>query len=79
MNTDPMLVDRRDGGKAVIAERLSRAVGDGDLPDSADPAALAEYLIIVINGLSTRARDGATRAELRAVAEIVTRNWPHRS
>jgi hypothetical protein len=52
----------------VIAKRLAQAIDEGDLPTSADPEVLAEYLIIVINGLSTRARDGTTRRELRAVA-----------
>ena len=45
---------------------------------------LAKYLIVVINGLSTRARDGATRGELRAVrdshggvaAELTPPTWP---
>jgi AcrR family transcriptional regulator len=76
INTDPALVDRRDAGRRVIAERLARAVEDGDLPASADPRALAEYLIIVINGMSTRARDGASRAELRAVAATAMTGWP---
>jgi AcrR family transcriptional regulator len=76
VNTDPLLVDRRDAGRAVIAERLARAVAEGDLPASADPATLAEYLIIVINGLSTRARDGAGRDDLRSVAATVMAGWP---
>jgi AcrR family transcriptional regulator len=76
VNTDPMLVGRRDDGRAVIAKRLVQAHQDGDLPASADPETLAEYLIIVINGISTRARDGATRAELRAVAATVMAGWP---
>jgi AcrR family transcriptional regulator len=78
VNTDPVLVGRRDDGRAVIARRLAQAIDDGDLPASADPEALAEYLIIVINGLSTRARDGVTRPELRAVAATVMAAWPRR-
>jgi AcrR family transcriptional regulator len=76
VNMDPLLVDRRDNGRTVIAKRLAQAIDDGDLPTSADRETLAEYLIIVINGLSTRARDGATRAELRAVAATVMAGWP---
>jgi AcrR family transcriptional regulator len=76
VNIDPLLVDRRDDGRAVIAKRLAQGIDDGDLPISADPEALAEYLIIVINGLSTRARDGVTRPELRAVAATVMAAWP---
>ena len=76
VNTDPLLVDRRDAGRDVITRRLARAHDDGDLPASADPETLAEYLIIVVNGLSTRARDGATRNELRRVAATVMTGWP---
>lgn len=76
VNTDPLLVDRRDNGRAVIAERLARALDEGDLPTSADPRTLAEYLIIVVNGLSARARDGVTRRELQAVAANVMAAWP---
>jgi TetR/AcrR family transcriptional regulator, copper-responsive repressor len=76
VNTDPLLVDRRDNGRAVIAKRLARAVDEGDLPTSADPETLAEYLIIVVNGLSARARDGVTRRELRTVAANVMAVWP---
>jgi AcrR family transcriptional regulator len=78
INTDPLLVDRRDDGRAVIAGRLRKAVDDGDLPASSSPESLAEYLIVVINGMSTRARDGAGRTELRAVAEVALRGWPSR-
>jgi AcrR family transcriptional regulator len=76
VNTDPLLVDRRDAGRAVITKRLTQAIQDGDLPASADPEALAEYLIIVINGLSARARDGVTRNDLRSVAATVMAGWP---
>lgn len=76
VNTDPLLVHRRDDGHAVIAKRLQQALDDGDLPASADPHHLAECLIVVINGLSARARDGVRRDELRAVADIVLQGWP---
>ncbi len=76
VNTDPLLVDRRDAGRVLIAQRLAQAVRDGDLPASANPEALAEYLIIVINGLSARARDGVSRSELRSVAATVMAGWP---
>ena len=71
VNTDPLLVDRRDSGHDVIAARLVQAKSAGDLSPSSDPETLAELLIIVINGLSTRARDGASRRELRAVAATI--------
>ncbi|MCV7420519.1 TetR/AcrR family transcriptional regulator [Mycobacterium yunnanensis] len=76
VNSDPLLSERRNDGRKVIEARLRRAVDDGDLPPSVDPRTLAEYLIVVINGLSTRARDGATRPQLRAVAAATMSGWP---
>ena len=76
VNTDPLLVDRRDAGKAVITKRLARAVRAGEFPAGTSPKVLAEFLIVVINGLSTRARDGATRKELHRVAETALAGWP---
>jgi AcrR family transcriptional regulator len=76
VNADPMLVQRRDAGREVIAKRLRQAMDEGDLPATAAPDTLAEYLIVVINGLSTRARDGASRNELRSVAATVMAAWP---
>jgi AcrR family transcriptional regulator len=76
VNTDPLLVGRRDSGRAVVAGRLRRGITEGDLPAWADPETLADLLIVVINGLSTRARDGASRAQLQRVADAVLASWP---
>lgn len=76
VNTDPLLIASRNDGRSVIAKRLARAVREGDLPADADPKVLAEYLIVVINGLSTSARDGATRKELHRVAAAAMAGWP---
>lgn len=48
----------------------------GELPPDTDPAALARFVGAVIQGMSQQARDGATAAELRNVAETAMRAWP---
>jgi AcrR family transcriptional regulator len=70
------LARRRKLGESHIRERLKRAQAQGDLPADADPADLARYLSVVIYGITVQAAGGATRNELRSVAELALRNWP---
>jgi AcrR family transcriptional regulator len=73
INSDPLLADRRNEGRTVIADRLKRA---DDLPDAVHPDDLAEFLVVLLNGLAARARDGIPVERLRAVADIALRAWP---
>ncbi len=77
--TDPIRLElalRRSEGEAVIRERLERAKGEGELPPGANPADLARYLATVYQGMSVQAAGGATRGQLRRVAETALRAWP---
>jgi AcrR family transcriptional regulator len=64
----------RDEGLARLASRIEegRDVEGLDLAGMT-PAAIAEYLASVSNGIAVRAADGVGRAELRGVAEIALR------
>ena len=44
---------------------------------SVDAEALAGHIMAVIQGMSTLARDGATRRKLSSVASVAMRAWPH--
>ncbi len=58
-------------------ESLIRAdVAAGHEPAGTDPAALAQFTAAVVQGMSQRARDGATRVELERVAADAMRIWP---
>lgn len=70
------LIRRRKVGESIILERLRRAKTEGDLPAEADPADLARYLSIIIYGITVQAAGGATRKELRRVAQLALRHWP---
>ena len=73
---DPRLKERRLSGRDALVTRLRRAKRAGDLPADSDPRALADYIDLVLRGLSSQARDGATRTQLRAAADVALAAWP---
>ncbi|WP_404793776.1 TetR/AcrR family transcriptional regulator [Streptomyces tendae] len=70
------LRERRNANIAAIEGRIAADVDGGVLPPDTDAAALARYTGAMIQGMSQQARDGATRAELEALAEIALAVWP---
>ncbi|MEU6824523.1 TetR/AcrR family transcriptional regulator [Streptomyces atriruber] len=70
------LRDRRNTNVGLIESRIRASVAAGELPDSIDPAALARYTGAVFQGMSQQARDGATREDLEAVADLAMTAWP---
>lgn len=73
------LGERLRSARAVTLERLQarleRAVAEGELPPSTDVHARARFVQTVQSGMSLLARDGATRAELEAVAQQALQSW----
>ncbi|KQQ13364.1 TetR family transcriptional regulator [Methylobacterium sp. Leaf123] len=65
------------GFERVVA-RLSRAAAEGEFDASVDISALARFVMTVQGGLSLQARDGASRAELEAVARLTMAGWDAR-
>jgi AcrR family transcriptional regulator len=70
------LAARRAGSEAAIAQRLERAIAEGELAATADPVALARYFTTVINGMAVHAQGGASRDDLRNVALTAMMAWP---
>src|ERR1700736_3257693 len=70
------LISRREAGEAALRRRLTCAKSTGDLPPDSKPADLARYITTVVNGMSVQAAGGATRAELRRVAQTALQAWP---
>ncbi|MBQ4076288.1 MAG: TetR/AcrR family transcriptional regulator [Mailhella sp.] len=62
--------------KKMFADRLQRAVLDGQLAADADIPALAGALNAFLEGLSIQARDGILQAELKAMASHALRLLP---
>jgi hypothetical protein len=67
---------RRTHLEAALRKRLERARREGDLPEDASPADLASFNTTVSDGISVKAKFGASRQALRRVAEMALRVWP---
>ncbi|MFZ3482733.1 TetR/AcrR family transcriptional regulator [Sphingomonas sp. 3-13AW] len=61
-----------------IKTRLQEGVAAGEIAETVDVHALARFVQTVQNGMSLLARDGASRAELEAVAETAMLGWDAR-
>lgn len=70
------LAARRAAGEATLRQRLTRATRDGDLPADANCADLARFVCVVLHGMAVQAAGGASRSQLRRVAETALRAWP---
>lgn len=76
MDVQKALAARRQGIEADLRARILQALAIGELPAGTDAEALAGHVMAVIQGLSTLARDGASRQKLTRVADIAMKAWP---
>lgn len=76
MMTEPRLAAQREVVRRRLLDRLEQAVRERDLPATTDPAALADFLMAVLRGMSASARDGGTHADLRGVASTALAALP---
>ncbi len=67
------MIDSRKSGEAALKKRLQQAQTEDELSPEIQPADFARYLSSIMAGLGVQAANGATRAELRRVAEIALR------
>lgn len=70
------ILSRRAGYEAKLITRLEAARRSGDLPADADARGLAQYLTTITQGMAVRAESGATREELRRIADAALKGWP---
>jgi AcrR family transcriptional regulator len=70
------LASRRRAAEAAACRRFELAKASRELPNDANPAALARYVVTVVHGMAVQAAGGATREELLQVAEIALQAWP---
>ncbi len=59
-----------------LREKICAAGDAGEMPEGTNADGLAGLVMAVIQGMSTLARDGATRSKLLATVEIGMRAWP---
>jgi AcrR family transcriptional regulator len=70
------LAKYRADKERLLRERFERARKEGDLPKTADPAALARYLMAVGNGMCVQAAAGSSTKELLGTAKLALAAWP---
>ncbi|MEY9904654.1 AcrR family transcriptional regulator [Catenulispora sp. MAP12-49] len=73
------LAERRADGEARFAERFARAIADGDLPATENPAELAKYVSTVSAGLAVQAAAGVSRDELHRVVDRALLAFPKKT
>jgi AcrR family transcriptional regulator len=67
--------DQRSMREKVIRERLRRGVKEGDVPAGTNLNALAAFYASVVDGLSLRARDGASHKTLMTIVDFAMAAW----
>jgi TetR/AcrR family transcriptional regulator, copper-responsive repressor len=70
---DNLVMRRNQSAKAII-DRIK--LGKKELPQGLSPEAFGDLVVTIFQGMSIRARDGATREELEAVANQTMKLWP---
>lgn len=70
------LAKKRAMGRERVRERIQRGIDEGDVPASADPQALAEFVMTIFAGMAMHARDGASRKALNATVDNAMRAFP---
>jgi AcrR family transcriptional regulator len=70
------MVDWRKSALAQLQKRMQRAHREGDLAADVNPKDLARYIVIVMNGLSVQAANGATKAEMTSAVQMALRSMP---
>jgi AcrR family transcriptional regulator len=73
------LAARRAQTEDQLRERFVRAKAEGDLKETADPAALARYISAVTAGMGVMASSGADREALRQVAAVSLKAFDEKS
>lgn len=70
------LYARQARWQAAMQRRFERAKREGDLAAGANCADLAQYVSTVVQGMAVQAAGGATRQQLRKVADLALHAWP---
>jgi AcrR family transcriptional regulator len=70
------LIDARTEGEQQLRQRFELARQQGDLPQTADCAALASYVAALTHGMAVQAKAGFSRQALDAVVDHALSSWP---
>ncbi|WP_426513021.1 TetR/AcrR family transcriptional regulator [Dactylosporangium sp. McL0621] len=70
------LRDQRAVGAHALEAKIADTVRAGELPPDTNPRDLASFYGAVLQGMSARARDGASPDDLHRIADHALRAWP---
>ena len=70
------LASIRRGIENLLIAKIESSVAAGSLPSDSNAEGLASFTMAVIQGLSTLARDGASREKLLRVVDTAMQAWP---
>lgn len=73
---DQCIIALRNNVLDLIEKRIRRGIDEGDVPSHASASEMASFYLMVLQGMSVRARDGAGEQELLALARHALRCWP---
>ncbi|PPG91012.1 TetR family transcriptional regulator [Rathayibacter sp. AY1F3] len=68
--SEPRLEARRREMEAVVAARVERGIEEGDVPPETDSGSVAAFVVAVLSGMSTQARDGAPADRIAVIGEL---------
>lgn len=66
----------RNTNVAALESRIQSDIDTGALPPTANARTLALFTAATIQGMSQQSRDGATQADLTAIATAALKAWP---
>jgi AcrR family transcriptional regulator len=70
------MVELREGGVAQVRERFERARREGDLPATAHPEILTQFIVSLMHGIAVQAASGHSRESLNRVVDLALAAWP---
>ena len=70
------LIRLRVRAQNALRRRFEQSKSDGDLPEHADTAGLADLITCVFQGMTVQAINGASREQLLLIANTALRAWP---
>ena len=70
------MIEWRKQGLKQLEKRMLRAQKEGDLGKDVDAKDLARYILVVMNGLSVQAVNGATQTEMNGAVKMALRSMP---
>lgn len=73
---DQCIIALRNNVLDLIEKRIRRGIDEGDVPSHASASEMASFYLMVLQGMSVRARDGAGEQELLVLARHALRCWP---